>query len=101
MSQSVPSGVVVHYSCSDDQPMAESEFQLVPMLYALNVLRTHVRGREDLYVDGMIRHSGDGSLRPTMGVDLRDAPNSKLKLEAQAHSRDRSSAIMFSFRHRF
>ena len=52
MSQSVPPGVVVHYPCSDDQPMAESEFQLVPMLYALNVLRTHFRHREDVYVGG-------------------------------------------------
>ena len=52
MSQSVPPGVVVHYPCSDDQPMAESEFQLVPMLYALNVLRMHFRGREDVYVGG-------------------------------------------------
>jgi hypothetical protein len=39
MSRTVPPGVVVHYPCSDDQPMAESEFQLVPMLYALTVLR--------------------------------------------------------------
>ena len=52
MSQSVPPGVAVHYPCSDDQPMAESEFQLVPMLYALNVLRMHFRGREDVYVGG-------------------------------------------------
>ena len=52
MSQSVPPGVVVHYPCSDDQPVAESEFQLVPMLYALNVLRMHFRGREDVYVGG-------------------------------------------------
>ena len=52
MSRSVPPGVVVHYPCSDDQPMAESEFQLVPMLYLLTVLRTHFRHREDVYVGG-------------------------------------------------
>ena len=52
MSRSVPPEVVVHYPCSDDQPMAESEFQLVPMLYALTVLRTHFRHREDVYVGG-------------------------------------------------
>ena len=52
MSRSVPPEVVVHYPCSDDQPMAESDFQLVPMLYALTVLRTHFRGREDVYVGG-------------------------------------------------
>ena len=50
---------------------------------------------------GLIRHSSDGSLGRAMGVDLYDAPNSKLKLEAQAHSRDQSSTIMFSTRHRF
>ena len=50
---------------------------------------------------GLIRHSSDGSLSRAMGVDLRGAPNSKLKLEAHAHSRDRSSAIMASIRLRF
>ena len=52
MSQSVPPGVVVDYPCSDDQPIAESEFQLVPMLYALTVLRTYFRHRADVYVGG-------------------------------------------------
>ena len=52
MSRPVPSAVVVDYPCSDDQPMAESEFQLVPMLYVLTVLRTHFRHREDVYVGG-------------------------------------------------
>ena len=52
MSRSVPPGVLVDYPCSDDQPMAESEFQLVPMLYALSVLRTHFRHREDVYAGG-------------------------------------------------
>ena len=52
MSRSVPPDVVVDYPCSDDQPMAESEFQLVPMLYVLTVLRTHFRRRENVYVGG-------------------------------------------------
>ena len=52
MSRPVSSAVVVAYPCSDDQPMAESEFQLVPMLYVLTVLRTHFRHREDVYVGG-------------------------------------------------
>ena len=50
MSRAAPPGVVVEYPCSDDKPMAEFEFQLVPMLYALTVLRTHFRRREDVYV---------------------------------------------------
>ena len=52
MSQYVPPNVVVDYPSSDDQPMAESEFQLVPMLYVLTVLRTHFGSREDVYVGG-------------------------------------------------
>ena len=49
----------------------------------------------------MILWSGDQSVQGSLGVDLRDTANSKLKLEAQAHSRDRSSAIMLSLGHRF
>ena len=52
MSRSLPPDLVVDYPCSDDQPMAESEFQLVPMLYVLSVLRTHFRRRSDVYVGG-------------------------------------------------
>ena len=52
MSRSVPPDVVVDYPCSDDQPMAESEFQLVPMLHVLMVLRTHFGSRQDVYVGG-------------------------------------------------
>ena len=71
MSQSVPPGVVVDYPCSDDQPMAESEFQLVPMLYALNVLRMHFRGREDVYVGGdMFVYYEEGNPRAVVAPDV-------------------------------
>ena len=71
MSRSVPPGVVVHYPCSDDQPMAESEFQLVPMLYALNVLRMHFRGREDVYVGGdMFLYHEEGNPRAVVAPDV-------------------------------
>ena len=49
----------------------------------------------------MILWSGDQSVQGSLGVDLRDTENSKVKLEAQAHSRDRSSAIVLSLGHRF
>ena len=49
----------------------------------------------------MIRHSDDRSFRRILGLDLRDTPSTSLKVEARAHSRDRSSAITFSIRHRF
>ena len=71
MSHFVPPGVVVHYPCSDDQPMAESEFQLVPMLYALNVLRTHFRHREDVYVGGdMFLYHEEGNPRAVVAPDV-------------------------------
>ena len=49
----------------------------------------------------MIRHSDDQSFQRILGLDLRDTPSSRVKVEARAHSRDRSSAIVFSTRHRF
>ena len=52
MSRVLRSAVVVDYPCSDDRPMAESDFRLAPMLYLLTVLRTHFRDRSDVYVGG-------------------------------------------------
>ena len=71
MSRSVPPGVVVHYPCSDDQPMAESEFQLVPMLYALTVLRAYFRRRENVYVGGdMFVYYEEGNPRAVVAPDV-------------------------------
>ena len=71
MSQSVPPGVAVHYPCSDDQPMAESEFQLVPMLYVLTVLRTHFKRRENVYVGGdMFVYYEEGNPRAVVAPDV-------------------------------
>ena len=71
MSRSVSPDIVVHYPCSDDQPMAESEFQLVPMLYVLTVLRTHFRGREDVYVGGdMFVYYEEGNSRAVVAPDV-------------------------------
>ena len=50
---------------------------------------------------GLIRYSGDGSLRRSLGVDLRDTPNSRAKVEAYDHSRDRSRVVKFTLDHRF
>ncbi|MCY4350441.1 MAG: Uma2 family endonuclease [Thiotrichales bacterium] len=52
MSQASPAAQAVHYPYCDGQPMAESELQLIPMLYLLTALRTHFRHREDVYVGG-------------------------------------------------
>ena len=50
---------------------------------------------------GLIRYSGDQSVRRTLGVDLRDSPNSQVKIEALDQFDDRSRAIRFTVRHRF
>ena len=50
---------------------------------------------------GLTRHSVDGSLRRSLGVDLRDTPDARAKIELHDHSRDRFSALEFSLDHRF
>ena len=52
MSRVMRTAVAVDYPYSDGRPMAESEYQLVPMLYLLTVLRAHFRERADVYVGG-------------------------------------------------
>ena len=50
---------------------------------------------------GFTRYSGDGSLRRSLGIDLRDTPGSRVRLEAWDRPRHRLRAIRFSLRHRF
>ncbi len=50
---------------------------------------------------GVIRYARDGALRRTLGVDLRDTPNSRVKLELYDRPRDRLRAFRFALRHRF
>ena len=42
----------IYYPDSDGQPMAESDFQREPLIYAVESLRIHFRQREDVYVSG-------------------------------------------------
>ena len=42
----------VHYPSSDGKPMAESDFQRTPLMYAVGGLRRHFRRRRDVYVSG-------------------------------------------------
>ena len=42
----------VHYPSSDGRPMAESDFQRTPLIYAVDGLRRHFRRRRDVYVSG-------------------------------------------------
>ncbi len=50
---------------------------------------------------GFTRYSGEGSLRRSLGVDLRDTPGSRVRIEAWDRPRDRLRAIRASLRHRF
>ena len=50
---------------------------------------------------GLIRYSGDGSLRRSLGVDLRDTPSSGAKLEVYDRTRDGLRALEFTLNHRF
>ena len=42
----------VRYPSSDGKPMAESDFQRTPLMYAVGRLRRHFRRRRDVYVSG-------------------------------------------------
>ena len=50
MASSVLSPVATDYPSSDGKPMAESDYQLVPMLYVVDALRRYFRQRNDVYV---------------------------------------------------
>ena len=42
----------VDYPSSDGLPMAESDFQREPLIYAVEALRIYFQGRQDVYVSG-------------------------------------------------
>ena len=52
MSRAMHTAAAVHYPYCDGRPMAESEAQLVAMLYLLTALRRRFRDRPDVYVGG-------------------------------------------------
>ncbi|MCY4485725.1 MAG: putative Ig domain-containing protein [Deltaproteobacteria bacterium] len=50
---------------------------------------------------GLMRDSDDDSIRRTLGLDLGDTSDWRIKVEVLDHSSDRSPALRFSVRHRF
>ena len=50
---------------------------------------------------GLIRHSGDQSVRRVFGLDLHGTSSWPMKIEVHDHSIDPSPAFRFSLRHRF
>lgn len=48
----VRSPIQIEYPSSDGLPLAESDFQLNPLIYAVDALRAYFRDRADVYVAG-------------------------------------------------
>ena len=64
MNRPVTAPTPVDYPCSDGQPMAESDFQLEPLLYAITALRTHFHHRKKVYVAGDMFLYVSGGVKP-------------------------------------
>lgn len=57
----------IHYPETDGEPVAESDFQLNPLIYAVSALRIHFQDRSDVYVSGnMLVYYKEG--KPTLAV---------------------------------
>lgn len=71
MSRSITAPPAIEYPCSDGQPMAETEFQLIPLIDAILALRAHFADREDVYVVGnMFLYYQEGNPRAVVAPDL-------------------------------
>ena len=71
MSRPITAPPPVEYPCSDGQPMAETEFQLIPLIDAISALRSHFADREDVYVIGnMFLYYEEGNPRAVVAPDL-------------------------------
>ena len=71
MNRSVTAPAAVDYPSSDGQPMAESEFQLIPLIDAIAALRSHYAHREDMYVVGnMFLYYEEGNPRAVVAPDV-------------------------------
>ena len=61
----------VDYPCSDGKPLAESDFQLEPIVYAITALRTHYWHRERVHVAGdMFLYFRKGDPRAVVAPDV-------------------------------
>lgn len=61
----------IHYPDSDGQPMAESDFQLIPLLYAVDALRGFYKDRQDVYVAGnMFIYYEEGNPKAVVAPDV-------------------------------
>src|SRR5712691_1883761 len=61
----------IYYPSSDGQPVAESDFQLHPLLYAVTALRTSFQDRADVYVAGnMFIYYEEGNPEAVVAPDV-------------------------------
>lgn len=61
----------IHYPYDDGQPVAESDFQLNPLIYAVEALRGYFRDREDVYVAGnMFLYYEEGNSKAVVAPDV-------------------------------
>ena len=61
----------VDYPSSDGRPMAESDFQRTPLIYAVDRLRQHFRSRRDVYVSGnLLLYYQEGNPRAVVAPDV-------------------------------
>ena len=71
MNRPVTIPAAVDYPCSDGRPMAESDFQLEPLVYAITALRTHFADREQVYVAGdMFLYFREGDPEAVVAPDV-------------------------------
>jgi Uma2 family endonuclease len=84
----VPHIPKVHYPSSDGKPMAESDFQRGPLMYAVEALRIHFQQQPDVYVSGnLFIYYEEGNPEAVVAPDVfvvRGVPN-----------RDRSSYFVW------
>ena len=71
MNRSLTAPPAVDYPCSDGQPLAESDFQLEPIVYAITTLRMHFHPRGRAYVAGdMFLYYEEGNPRAVVAPDV-------------------------------
>jgi len=65
------STTAIYYPDSDGLPIAESDFQLGPLMYAIDALRAYFQGRDDVYVAGdLFLYYEEGNPRAVVAPDV-------------------------------
>jgi Uma2 family endonuclease len=72
MARSVfPQATAIDYPSEDGQPVAESDFQLNPLIYAVEALKMHFQDRQDVYVSGnLFIYYEEGNPRAVVAPDV-------------------------------